>query len=151
LAGELKELRRTIALEIQVSRYAVKAPAEIAGAYKETLVDLEDHAPIHRASMKTLHNAPYSRFRERCPWLPTMSSKGCMRYAARIARSFGRVKPMQHTREIAWEIIGLLDLNPRRREDRETIKELWDLIYRTARKISITPAREGDREYSYTQ
>jgi len=60
-----------------------------------------------------------------------------MRDALWIAKSFRRSKTRQYTWEIAREIIGFLGLNPRRREDRRALKELWDTIYKTAREIAV--------------
>jgi len=54
LAGELKELRRTVALETWGNRYAVKALEEISRAYREMLVELVDYALRYRASLKNL-------------------------------------------------------------------------------------------------
>jgi len=137
LAGELKELRRTVALEVWGNRYAVKALEEILEAYREMLVELVDYALRHKASMKTLHRMFYNKYRSRYPWLPTRVVKGCMRGALWIAKSFRRSRARQYTWEIAREIIGFLGLNPKRKEDRRALKELWDKIYKTARKIAV--------------
>jgi len=137
LAGELKELRRAVALEAWGNRYAVKALEEISKAYREMLVELVDYAVRYKASLKTLHRTFYSRYRSRYPWLPTRVVKGCMRDALWIARSFRRSKARQYTWEIAREIIGFLGLNPRRKKDRKILKEMWDAIYKTAREIAI--------------
>jgi len=137
LARELKELRRTVALEVWGNRYAVKALEEISRAYREMLVELVDYAVRYKASLKTLHRMFYSRYRSRYPWLPTRVVKGCMRDALRIARSFRRSKARQYAWEVAREIIGFLGLNPRKKGDRKVLKELWDVIYKTARKIAV--------------
>jgi len=137
LAGELKELRRTVALEVWGSRYAVKALEEISRAYREMLVELVDYAVRYKASLKTLHRMFYNKYRSKYPWLPTRVVKGCMRDALRIAKSFRRSKTRQYTWEIAREIIGFLGLNPRKRGDRKAIKEMWDAIYKTAREIAV--------------
>jgi len=137
LAGELKELRRTVALEVWGNRYAVKALEEISRAYREMLVELVDYAVRYKASLKTLHRMFYNKYRSRYPWLPTRVVKGCMRDALRIAKSFRRSKTRQYTWEIAREIIGFLGLNPRRKRDRKVIKEIWDVIYKTAREIAV--------------
>jgi len=137
LARELKELRRTVALEVWGNRYAVKALEEISRAYREMLVELVGYAVRYKASLKTLHRMFYNKYRSKYPWLPTRVVKGCIRDALRIARSFRRSKTRQYTWEIAREIIGFLGLNPRRKRDRKAIKELWDVIYKTARKIAL--------------
>jgi len=137
LARELKELRRTIALELWGNRYAVRALEEISRAYREMLVELVDYALRYRASLKTLHRVFYNKYRSRYPWLPTRVVKGCMRDALWISKSFRRSKTRQYTWEIAREIIGFLGLNPRRKRDRKILKELWDMIYKTAREIAI--------------
>jgi len=137
LAKELKELRRTIALELWGNRYAVKALEEISRAYREMLVELVGYAVRYKASLKTLHRMFYNKYRSRYPWLPTRVVKGCMRDALRIAKSFRRIKTRQYTWEIAREIIGFLGLNPKRKGDRKVIKEIWDVVYRTAREIAI--------------
>jgi len=137
LAGELKELKRTVALEVWGNRYAVRALGEISRAYREMLVELVDYAVRYKASQVTLHRVFYRRFRSRYPWLPTRVVKGCMRDALWIARSFRRSKTRQYTWEIAREIIGSLGLNPRRKKDRKILKEIWDAIYKTAREIAI--------------
>jgi len=124
LAGELKELRRAVALELWGNRYAVRALEEILRAYREMLVELVDYAVRYKASLETLYRLFYGKLRSRYPWLPTSVVKGCMRDALRIARSFRRIKTKQYTWEIAREIIGFLGLNPRRREDRKALKEL---------------------------
>jgi len=121
LAGELKELRRTVALELWGNRYAVRALEEISRAYREMLVELIDYALRHRASLKTLHRLFYGKLRSKYPWLPTRVVKGCIRDALWIARSFRRSRARQYAWEIAREIIGFLGLNPRRREDRKII------------------------------
>jgi len=54
LAGELKELRRAIALEVWGNRYAVEVLEEISRAYREMLVELIDYAVRYRASLKNL-------------------------------------------------------------------------------------------------
>jgi len=69
--------------------------------------------------------------------LPTRVVEGCMRDSLRIAKSFRRSRARRYTWEIAREIIGLLGLNPRRKKDRKALKELWDTIYSTARKIAV--------------
>jgi len=137
LARELKELRRTVALEVWGNRYAVRAFEEMSRAYRDMLVELVDYAVRYRASLKTLHRVFYNKHRSRYPWLPTRVVKGCMRDALWIARSFRRIKTRQYTWEIAREIIGFLGLNPRKREDRRALKELWDTIYSTAKKIAV--------------
>jgi len=137
LAGELKELRRTVALEVWGNKYAVEALEEISRAYGEMLVELVDYAVRYKASQGTLHRLFYNKYRSRYPWLPTRVVKGCMRDALRIARSFRRIKTRQYTWEIAREIIGFLGLNPKRKEDRKILKELWDTIYNTAREIAV--------------
>jgi len=137
LARELKELRRTIALELWGNRYAVRALEEILRAYREMLVELVDYAVRYRASLKTLHRLFYNKYRSRYPWLPTRVVKGCMRDALWIARSFRRSRARQYAWEVAREIIGFLGLNPRRKRDRKAIKELWDVVYRTAREIAV--------------
>jgi len=137
LAGELKELRRAVALEVWGNSYAVKALEEISRAYREMLVELLGYAVRYKASQGTLHRMFYSRYRSRYPWLPTRVIKGCMRDALWIAKSFRRSRARQYTWEVAREIIGFLGLNPRRREDRKALKELWDAIYKTARKIAV--------------
>jgi len=137
LAGELKELRRAVALEVWGNRYAVKALEEISRAYREMLVELVDYALRYKASLKTLHRTFYSRYRSRYPWLPTRVVKGCIRDALWIAKSFMRIKTRQYTWEIAREIIGFLGLNPRKKGDRKVLKELWDKIYNTAREIAV--------------
>jgi len=48
----LKELRRTVALELWGNRYAVEALEEISRAYREMLVELVDHALRYKASYK---------------------------------------------------------------------------------------------------
>jgi len=63
LAGEPKELRRTVALEIWGNRYAVRALEEISRAYREMLVELVDYAVRYKASPKTLHRMFYGRYR----------------------------------------------------------------------------------------
>jgi len=65
LAGELKELRRTVALEVWGNRYAVKALEEISRAYREMLVELVGYAVRYKASMKALYRVFYSRLRSR--------------------------------------------------------------------------------------
>jgi len=137
LARELKELRRAVALEVWGNRYAVKAFEEISRAYREMLVELVGYAVRYKASLKTLHRMFYNKYRSKYPWLPTRVVKGCIRDALRIARSFRRSKARQYTWEIAREIIGFLGLNPRRKRDRKAIKELWDVIYKTAREIAV--------------
>jgi len=137
LARELKELRRVIALEVWGNRYAVKALEEISRAYREMLVELVDYAARYKASLKTLHRMFYNKYRSKYPWLPTRVVKGCMRDALRIAKSFRRSRARQYTWEIAREIIGFLGLNPRKKGDRKIIKEIWDKIYKTARKIAV--------------
>jgi len=137
LAGEPKELRRTVALEVWGNRYAVKALEEISRAYREMLVELVGYAVRYKASLKTLHRVFYNKYRSRYPWLPTRVIKGCIRDALWIARSFRRIKTKQYTWEIAREIIGFLGLNPRKKGDRKALKELWDVIYSTARKIAV--------------
>jgi len=101
------------------------------------LVELVGYAVRYKASLKTLHRLFYNKYRSKYPWLPTRVVKGCMRDALRIARSFRRSKARQYTWEVAREIIGFLGLNPRRKRDRKAIKELWDVVYRTAREIAI--------------
>jgi len=136
LAGELKELRRVIALELWGNRYAVKALEEISRAYREMLVELVDYAVRYKASQGTLHRVFYNKYRSRYPWLPTRVVKGCMRDALRISKSFRRSKTRQYTWEVAREIIGFLGLSTRRKKDRKAIKEMWDAIYSTAREIA---------------
>jgi len=136
LAEELKKLRRTVALEVWGSRYAVEALEEISRAYRDMLVELVDYALRYKASLKTLHSVFYNKYRSRYPWLPTRVVKGCMRDALRIAKSFRRSKTRQYTWEIAREIIGFLGLNPKRKKDRKILKEIWDMIYKTAREIA---------------
>jgi len=136
LAGEPKELRRTVALEVWGNRYAVRALGEISSAYREMLVELVGYAVRYKASQGTLHRLFYNKYRSRYPWLPTRVVKGCIRDALRIARSFRRIKTRQYTWEIAREIIDFLGLNPRRKKDRKAIKEMWDAIYSTAREIA---------------
>jgi len=137
LAKELKELRRAVALEVWGNRYAVRALEEISRAYRDMLVELVDYAVRHKASLKTLHRVFYGKLRSRYPWLPTRVVKGCIRDALRIARSFRRSKARQYAWEIAREIIGFLGLNPRKKGDRKIIKEMWDVIYKTAREIAV--------------
>jgi len=137
LAGEPKELWRTVALKVWGNRYAVKALGEISRAYREMLVELVDYAVRYKASLKTLHRLFYNKYRSKYHWLPTRVVKGCMRDALRISRSFRRIKTRQYTWEIAREIIGFLGLNPKRKGDRKVIKELWDVVYRTAREIAV--------------
>jgi len=137
LAKELKELRRAIALEVWGSRYAVKALEEISRAYRDMLVELVDYAVRYKASQGTLHRVFYNKYRSKYPWLPTRVVKGCMRDALWIARSFRRSKARQYTWEIAREIIGFLGLNLKRKKDRKVIKEIWDVIYKTAREIAV--------------
>jgi len=136
LARELKELRRAVVLEVWGNRYAVEALEEISSAYREMLVELVDYAVRYKASQGTLHRLFYNKYRSKYPWLPTRVIKGCIRDALRIARSFRRIKTKQYTWEIAREIIGFLGLNPRKR-DRKALKELWDVIYKTAREIAV--------------
>jgi len=136
LAGELKELRRAVALELWGNRYAVKALEEISRAYREMLVELVDYAVRYKASQGTLHRLFYNKYRSKYSWLPTRAVKGCIRDALWIAKSFRRSRARQYTWEIAREIIGFLGLNPKRKEDRRALKELWDMIYNTARKIA---------------
>jgi len=50
LAGELKELRRAVALEVWGNRYAVKALDEISRAYREMLVELVNYAIKYKVS-----------------------------------------------------------------------------------------------------
>jgi len=137
LAGELKELRRTVALELWGNRYAVRALEEILRAYREMLVELVDYAVRYKASQGTLHRLFYNKYRSKYPWLPTRVIKGCIRDALRISKSFRRSKTRQYTWEVAREIIGFLGLNPRKRGDRKIIKEIWDTIYKTARNIAV--------------
>jgi len=59
LARELKELRRTLALEVWGNRYAVKALEEISRAYRDMLVELVDYALRHKASLKMLNRVFY--------------------------------------------------------------------------------------------
>jgi len=137
LARELKELRRAVALELWGNRYAVKALEEISRAYREMLVELVDYALRYKASLKTLHRVFYNKYRSKYPWLPTRVVKGCIRDALCIAKSFRRSKARQYAWEVAREIIGFLGLNPRKKGDRKIIKEMWDAIYSTARKIAV--------------
>jgi len=115
----------------------VKTLGEMSKAYREMLVELVDYAVRYKASLKTLYNMFYRMSRYRYPRLPTRVVKGCIRDTLWIAKSFRRSKARQCTWEIAREIIGFLGLNPRRREDRKALKELWYMIYRTARKIAV--------------
>jgi len=62
LAGELKELRRTVALELWGNRYAVRAFEEMSRAYRDMLVELVDYAVRYRASLKTLHRVFYNKY-----------------------------------------------------------------------------------------
>jgi len=137
LAGELKELRRAVALELWGNRYAVKALEEISRAYRDMLIELVDYAVRYKASQETLHRVFYNKYRSKYPWLPTRVIKGCMRDALWIAKSFRRPKTRQYTWEIAREIIGFLGLNPRRKRDRKILKEIWDVIYKTTRNIAV--------------
>jgi len=61
LARELKELRRTVALEVWGNRYAVRAFEEMSRAYRDMLVELVDYAVRYRASLKTLHRVFYNK------------------------------------------------------------------------------------------
>jgi len=137
LAKEPKELRRAVALGLWGNRYAVKALEEISRAYREMLIELVDYAVRYKASQGTLHRVFYNKYRSKYPWLPTRVVKGCIRDALWIAKSFRRSRARQYTWEIAREIIGFLGLNPRKRGDRKVLKELWDVIYRTAREIAV--------------
>jgi len=62
LAGELKELRRAVALEVWGNRYAVEALEEISRAYRDMLVELVDYALRYKASLKTLHGVFYNKY-----------------------------------------------------------------------------------------
>jgi len=62
LAGEPKELRRAVALEVWGNRYAVRALEEISRAYREMLVELVDYAARYKASPKTLHRRFYNKY-----------------------------------------------------------------------------------------
>jgi len=137
LAREPKELRRAVALEVWGNRYAVRALEEISRAYREMLIELVDYAVRYKASQGTLHRLFYNKYRSKYPWPPTRVVKGCIRDALRIAGSFRRIKTRQYTWEIAREIIGFLGLNPRKKRDRKSIKEIWDVVYRTAREIAV--------------
>jgi len=48
----LKELRRTVALEVWGNRYAVRALEEISRAYREMLVELADYAARYKVSLR---------------------------------------------------------------------------------------------------
>jgi len=95
LAGEPKELRRTVALETWGNVYAVKALDEMSNAYRETLVGLVGYSARYKSSLKTFHRVFYSKLRSRYPWLPTRVVKGCMKDAPRISKSFRRSKTRQ--------------------------------------------------------
>jgi len=130
-----KTLKRTVTLETWTNSLGLKALRGIEEAYRRMLDEMIAYAVKHKASWKTLHKAFYDKFRKMYPWLPTRIIKGCIRDAARIAKSFRKAKIQQYTRMIVREIIEFMGLDPRR--DVWLIKKLWKPIYRVARSIAV--------------